>query len=211
MTDHYLHSVIVSYNRPELTERAIDSYLETVTLPYSLWVVDNGSDRPTLAMLAARRVRVLYLDRNRYPGYACNRGWEKVPPEATLLHRGDNDFVYLPNWCDEVVRSFEHNKRLGQLGLRTHGEELFVKTNVGGNNIIRRELWDLGLRYDERPWTEFSPGITEDSFLTPAVENMGWKWTRVREPCVEAISTEDPNDPYYIKTWKDRRIHGKEE
>jgi len=38
-----LHTVFITYNRLELTKRTIESYLETVTLPFSLWVVDNAS------------------------------------------------------------------------------------------------------------------------------------------------------------------------
>ena len=73
--------------------------------------------------------------------------------EATLLHRSDNDMEYLPGWCDEVVRCFDENPRLGQLGLRTVEEEGPVSA-VGGNAVFRREVWDAGARYDERPWQE---------------------------------------------------------
>ena len=97
-----IHSVLISYNRPELTEQAIRSYWASVRLPHSLVVVDNGSHQDTVKML--RRMakmhgfQFLELGENRYPGYATNFGWALMPEETTLLHRADNDFVFLHGW-----------------------------------------------------------------------------------------------------------------
>ncbi len=154
------------------------------------------------------------LESNRYPGFAANVGWFTAPDDATHLQRADNDFVFLPGWCDEVERAFQ-NPKLGQLGLRTDEEEsdragVPFKTNVGGNCIITRELWDKGLRYDERPWPQISRevanGTTEDSLFSPAVRKMGYVWERVQTPCIRPISVEDPYDPYYLKSWEDRGL-----
>ena len=125
----------------------------------------------------------------------------------THLHRADNDFIFFSGWCEEVERCFSENERLGQLGMRTGEEELWNPRNVGGNCVIRRQLWDEGLRWDERPWPKIkTPGYTEDSYFTPAVVRMGWEWGRVERPCIQPISVEDPEDPYYRKTWADRGI-----
>lgn len=214
-----IHSVIVSYNRMALTAQAVETYMDTVTLPATLVVVDNGSDEETVAWLKLLdewfpNLGVILLGENRYPGYATNWGWAIAPPETTLLHRADNDFAFLPGWCDEVTAQFDANPMLGQLGLRTDEEEGHNTHNVGGNNVIRRELWDQGLRYDERTWPEISrkvKGYTEDSFLSPRVKYMGWEWGRVSRPCIRSLSVEAPGDPdydsgYYERTWADRGI-----
>ena len=106
-----------------------------------------------------------------------------------------------------VLERFEVD-RIGQVGLRTDEEELFNAHNVGGNNVISREIWDDGLRYDERPWgnKKWPIGYTEDSFFSPAVEKYGYTWTRVKQPCIVSLSREDPDDPYYQETWKLRGI-----
>ena len=223
-----LHTVFVTYNRLELTKQALASYQDTVTIPCEIVIVDNGSTDGTVEWLRewacdwfvardlhtrkqirnAPNVWVDLLGENRYPGFACNKGWEWAPEDATHLHRADNDFKFLPGWCVEVLRSFIDNPRLGQLGLRTDDEELHNEHNVGGNCIIRRELWDAGLRWDERPWPEIKvPGYTEDSFMSPAVTQMGWEWGRVLEPCIQSLSYEDRDDPYYRKSWADRGIN----
>ena len=206
-----IHSVIVSYNRWELTQQAIFSYLETVSLPHTLVVVDNCSTGKIQRCLDEMALDygfwALLLDANYFPGYATNQGWKlHLNDEATILHRADNDFKFLPGWCDHVLAALE-NKAVGQVGLRTDAEEVWNPHNVGGNCVIRRKLWDKGLRYDERPWGEgYDPGWTEDSLLSPAVVKMGYRWTRVKEPCIVSLSREDPHDPYYRESWRVRGI-----
>lgn len=207
-----LHTVFITYNRLELTKRAIESYLATVTLPNTFIIVDNGSTDGTEEWLDSAFNQgfldeVILLKENLYPGYACNRGWETAPEDATHLHRADNDFIFLPDWCEEVERMFSAHPNIGQLGMRTDEEELFNAHNVGGNCVLRRSLWAVGLRYIETPWPKIKvPGYTEDSFMSPDVSRMGWDWDRVENPCIAAISTEDPNDPYYKETWAARGI-----
>lgn len=200
-----LHTVFITHNRLDLTKQAIGSYLETVGDDATYLVVDNASTDGTKEWLNTFDHPYVALVRNRYPGYACNLGWQGT--DAALLHRADNDFIFLDGWREEVERMFRDNPRLGQLGLRTDEEELHNGHNVGGNCVIRRQLWDEGLRWDERPWPEIKTvGYTEDSYMSPAVTRMGWEWDRVERPCIQSISFEDPEDEYYRKTWADRGI-----
>jgi hypothetical protein len=113
-----------------------------------------------------------------------------------------------------VQERFEADRKIGQVGLRTAAEEGHIQQNTGGNCVIRRELWDAGLRWDERTWPELrdqiAPGHTEDSLFSPAVKAMGYRWTRVKKPCIQPISPEtydDPDWPYYVKSFTDRGIH----
>jgi glycosyltransferase involved in cell wall biosynthesis len=209
-----IHTVMVTYNRLELTKQAVASYLDTVREPFSLVVVDNNSTDGTQAWLTEQFAkgeidRLLLLEQNRYPGYATNHGWKLAPPDTTLLHRADNDFIFLPGWDTHVWEQFANRPLLGQLGLRTADEEMHNDNNVGGNCVIRKVLFDRGLRYDERTWPQISRkirGYTEDSFMSPKVVQMGWEWDRVTQPCIQPISQESPDDAYYQQTWADRRI-----
>lgn len=200
-----IHTVFVTYNRLEASKKAISSYLETVTLPFTYLVVDNGSSDGTKEWLNAFEHPYLALPRNHYPGYACNRGWEAAPDDAVLLHRADNDFSYREGWCEEVVERLEEDPMLGQLGL-IPGTIETATMNVGGNCVIRRELFDLGLRYDERPWPEFPPGYTEDSFFSPKVEEMGYAWGRVSRQIIDGLTDARPDDPYCQETYAARGI-----
>lgn len=202
-----IHTVFITHNRLHLTERAIESYQATISVPHSFIVVDNASQDGTREWL----MKHLGPDgwrgfaNNAYPGKACNWGWSLAPEDASFFHRADNDFAFLPGWCEEVERIFQAQK-IGQVGLRTDEEEQFSRWNVGGNNVIRRELWDKGLRYDERPWTQYPPGYSEDSFFSPTIVEMGYTWTRVKKPCVVNLATGDWGDPYYQRSYGDRGI-----
>lgn len=215
-----LHTVFITHNRLELTKQAISSYLDTVSVPSSIWVVDNAStdgtrewllqsSQPDHGLLMGYGYSL--LDENRYPGYACNEGWRCAPEDATHYQRADNDFAFLRGWCEEIKNLFV-NDSIGQVGLRTDSEEGNVQSNVGGNCVITKEIWDKGLRYDERPWTKYPPGYSEDSYFSPRVRGLGFRWTRVKKPCIESLASGDLNDPYYQKSYGDRRIlceHGK--
>jgi glycosyltransferase involved in cell wall biosynthesis len=201
-----IYTVFVSYNRLELLQRTIDSYLSTVSGPFvSAMVVDNGSDPDTLEWLHDKcPFLVVYLGANRYPGYATNIGFDHAPRDTTFLHRSDNDMEYLPGWV-EAARERFGDDRVGQVGLRTDEEELGCDTNVGGTSIFRRKLWDQGLRYRTDPWEKLG-SMTEDYWISRQVEHMGWKWTRVTRPCVVHIASGDMDDPYYQRSYGIRGI-----
>lgn len=202
-----LHTVFISCERLALTQIAVHSFLNTVTVPYTYIVVDNASSDGTQAWLEAEGHPHWAFLENQYPGRACNLGWERAPKAATHLQRADNDFRFEPGWCDEVLECFR-DPTLGQLGLRTDEEEAYCEYNVGGNCIIRRELWDKGLRYDETPWPDYPPGLTEDTFLSPAVSKLGYRWGRVSRHIIQDLALPSRTDPYYQRTFAERNLGG---
>lgn len=197
-------TVVVSYRRLRLLKQTLRSYEETVTGDHHLIVVDNHSDYRTRRWLRESGHDVIFLPENRYPGYATNFGWTAglLRHNATLLHRSDNDGVYLPGWADHVRDRFAADPYLGQLGLRTVEEEGAVGA-VGGFAVLRRALWDNGLRYSELPWTECS---FEDGVLSHQVEGSGWRWERVTQRCCEHAGICSSKDPYYKETFGVRGI-----
>ena len=196
-----LHTVFVTYNRLELTKRTIASYLETVTLPYTMVIVDNASTDGTQDWLAENFTEYDLLFHNRYPGFAANLGWGRAPNDATHFHRSDNDIEYLPGWCDEVAERFT-DERLWQLGLRTIEEE-GPHGAVGGNCVIAREAWDAGIRYGEQSWHQVP---FEDAKLSDKILRNGRIWARVEKPCIVHIGLANRDDPYYQETFSVRKI-----
>ena len=197
-------TVVVSYKRPELLRVTLESYLATVSTPYQLIVVDNGSCDEAIDVADEIGVEVIELGENRFPGYATNVGWDYLAG-SYFLHRSDNDIEYLEGWCDEVARCFEDDPNLGQLGLRTDEEE-GRHPNVGGNCVVRSEVFK-SVRWMEDAWR---PGVKgEDYFFTRAVEAAGFTWTRVSSPCIihrGAQWPDRPTDPYYVESWGARGV-----
>ncbi|HUX70783.1 MAG TPA: hypothetical protein VMV41_09760 [Cellulomonadaceae bacterium] len=230
-----LLSVVIAHDRLELTRRTVASYLATVTVPHLLVVIDNASTDGTADWLRdldrgneAESLVVLPFDVNAYPGVACNNGWRlglDLGFDPTVLHRSDNDVEYQPGWCDEVEACFDAFPDLGQLGLLDmHDEGLMPVTkcrdgvtinvawpNVGGNCVIRRELWDAGLRFDERTWPEFQGRETrhsmpnEDAIMSEHVVRMGWRHAHVTSRIAVHLGHDWEQYPdYYSRTAVER-------
>lgn len=194
-----LFTVIVSFNRPQELLRTVRSYQATVDADHWLSIVDNGSTDPmTMELLDHfdREIPVWRLGKNLYPGYATNFGFDKAPPYATHLHRSDSDMEYLSGWCDWVRHAFGHTGVVGQVGLRTSLEENDNYLNVGGTAVFDRKLWDEGLRYRTDSWETLGT-FTEDYWISQEVVERGYRWVRVKRPCVVHLATGDLNDPYY--------------
>lgn len=208
---HKLLTVMVSFNRPHLLKETIASYLETVSCPFDLVVVDNASDAPTREWLitAAQQIpmTLLLLPENRYPGYATNRAWRLVD-DHTILHRSDSDVRYLPGWSDQVTGKLSSmmrsGRKIGQVGLMTDQQEGTDMPAVGGNMAIRREIYDAGVRYTDLSWREVP---WEDGMMTKSVVDAGWGWSRVdRKALVHLGDPPDFTDPYYVETYSIRGI-----
>lgn len=207
MTDWHVHCVVVSYDRRSLTERTVESFLETVTIPHSLMVVDNGSHPDVQKWLIQFPLGAdtLLLGENRYPGYAVNRGWEYAPDQANLLMRSDNDAEWQPGWCDEMVEVFETRPEVGQYGPIAAGDEQWAAVPswpVGGNSVIRRRLYDDGLRYTETPWPELD--VIEEHQLTRDVWEMGWERAFSTRPAV--VYLDDGDQDYLTRSHADRGL-----
>lgn len=202
-----LHTVIISYNRLPLLQETIASYQATVTVPHTLLVVDNGSNAETVRWLrqGVPGATVMLLGTNLYPGPATNMGFDSAPVDATHLHRSDNDMRYLPGWCAELAHVFARDPKIAQVGLRTDAEELHTELNVGGTAVFRRALWDAGLRYREDGWPTLGT-MTEDYWISAAIDRLGYRWRRVQRPCVVHLGTGDLKDPYYQHSFGVRGI-----
>lgn len=206
----HIHTVLVSYKRRELTEKALQAYLDTVSVPHSLIIVDNGSPPETTDWLVSLDVATLFLDKNYFPGYATNRGWERMPQETSLLHRLDNDIQLLPGWCENAIDAFKDSK-VGQYGLLGLGDKEWLRDNglypaevpswpCGGNSIIHRKVYEGGLRYSERPWYE--GGILEDHQMTLDVWRMGYTRVFASDVVMEYMSGRDEEYDKEIKKLK---------
>lgn len=192
-----ISTVVLSWNRADLLERTVTSYLTTVTVPYELVIVDNGSTDG-----AAELVRDLSI---RYPviktillstnegGEAINRGLEWS--RGRLLHISENDIDYLPGWDTAVLEAFAAFPSLGQLSLfgpvptddeiwemtpsvlrHAAGRIVYETTvNVGTTSVLRRELWDQGLRVSTiETGSSGSVKLPDDAALSRSVRQLGY-------------------------------------
>lgn len=198
---------IVSFNRFRYTVTTVESYLATCKPGNALVIVDNGSTDGTREWLESLSEPEVILNRgNLFPGAATNIGWGhllELGYDAELLHRSDNDVEFLDGWQDEVEECFAAIPELGQLGLlnmhedfpdggpmRAHEEG--GKTvnrawrSVGGNCVIRREIWDNGARWHPGQW--MPGGFDEDKRMSIQVCAEGFWFANVVPTVARNIS-----------------------
>lgn len=235
MKDFRLLICLVTYDRLAYTKTTLKYLWDNTSdnADYFLVVVDNASTDGTqeyLKQVQKRgRINMLILNpENYYPGKACNIGWTEALKiyAPTHLMRLDNDMELKQNWDLVAKAYFKTIPELGQLGLEheaiedpkaeayrqtIHGMEVntFIGT-VGGPMIMKYELWDKGICYDETPWNKLAKGIPsmqEDSKLSTEIKNKGYLVAHSQVELGRTFATRDTwkaYPEYYKKTMTQR-------
>lgn len=223
---------LITYNRLPYTKRTLRALWATIEAPYFLVIADNNSTDGTQKYIESliprhRADKVILNPDNYYPGKATNIAWEeglKEYPEATHLMRLDNDMHLEKGWDYLAEEIFAKIPELGQLGLDHEAIEHpkaelrrreinGVEVNpwpgcVGGPNIIRRKIWDMGVKYPELMWNDGrnSP-LQEDSQFSKAIQNKGYMTAHSQQEIGRTFANKDnwsDFPDYYKKTMKDR-------
>lgn len=163
---------------------------------------------------------------NYYPGKATNIGWAEGLKDfdATHLMRLDNDMHLEKGWDTAAADYFAKIPELGQLGLDHEAIEhpkaglRVMDINgkllnpwpgcVGGPNIIRRKIWDMGIKYMELMWNDGrnSP-LQEDSQFSRAIQRLGYLTGHMTENLSRTFANKDnwgDYTDYYLRTMSDR-------
>lgn len=224
--------VLITYGRLDYTKRTLRALYKTTEMPYYLVIVDNASIDGTVEYLKGHLKRskvdkVIFNPENYYPGKACNIGWEeglKEYPEATHLMRLDNDMHLEQGWQKAAESYFKAIPELGQLGLDNDALDhpkaalraltINGKTInpwpgcVGGPSIIRRSIWDMGIRYPELMWDDGrKTPLQEDSGLSKAIKAKGYLVGHMTDNLAWTFANKDnwkDYPAYYRKTMVDR-------
>lgn len=200
-----LITCFVTHNRLDLTKLALNSFINTTRIDHNLVVVDSGSDKETVDYLhSVEEIDILLLEPNIYPGAAINLGWEaglERWPETRFLMRSDNDIFYRFGWDIYAFELFDRFHKLGELGLIDLTDKFFFGTRpevtiasaefrynavpfpIGGAYIIRKQIWDQGVRHPEGVWDK-NPDTPEDKVFWKQIVDKGWKTGCVMDPLV---------------------------
>jgi glycosyltransferase involved in cell wall biosynthesis len=193
-----LSTVILNWNRDLLLERTLASYISTVSEPYELIVVDNGShDRSRQVLekwcLLVPKMKCIFLDQN-IGGEAINFAFGEF--SGDLIHISENDQLFLSGWCQHVWDAFALFPDLGQLSLfgaastdeggwydnplplrHSKGKILYESGgNVGTSSIIRGNLiFENFIRVHNIPQDDpHSYKFPDDGRLSREIKNAGY-------------------------------------
>lgn len=200
-------------------------------MDYYIIVVDNASTDGTTDYVLGLHDRAMidaYIlnKENYYPGIATNMGWAEGLKNynPTHLMRLDNDMEFKRDWFDKVEEYFEAIPELGQLGLdheaiETPEADMRRRTIngltinewpgcVGGPNVIRRKIYDEGIRYPELMWNDGrnSPA-QEDSAFSKAIMDRGYLVGHAQEELARTFANKSnwkDYPEYYLKTMETR-------
>lgn len=223
---------LITFERLSYTKKTLRDLWDSIEVPYYLVIVDNNSTDGTQKYLGSlvernRADHVIFNDENYYPGKATNIGWTEGLKEfdATHLMRLDNDMHLVKGWDTTAEDYFKKIPELGQLGLDHEAiedpradlrvQEINGKRlnpwpgTVGGPCIIRRKLWDLGIRYDDMKWDDGRRSKSqEDSAFSRKVTNLGYLFGHMTENLSRTFANKsnwkETFPEYYKKTHYDR-------
>ena len=164
-----ISTIFLNWNRGDLLCRAVESYVRTISVSHEVVIVDNSSTDGSQEFISGfcqdrPNFRCSLLPANE-GGTALNAGTDTL--RGQFLHFSENDFEYLPGWDKKMMAQFEAFPKLGQLSVVSpfrqpgemgddaparamkQGERTIYVTdfNVLTTSMIRREIWDKGLRW----------------------------------------------------------------
>ncbi len=224
--DPLLSTVLLNWNRADLLARTIESYLATVSVPYELIIVDNGStdDSPRLITTACEghnnHQAVLLPD--NLGGEAINVGIERC--RGRYIHVSENDIEYLAGWDRTLLAKLRAFPGLGQIsplspspradegeiaGERAaspqtkDGMTIYVaEGNLTTTCVTPREVYERGVRWGARSGKFRFP---KDGQFSKAVKSLGyfvaWNDVYVVRALGHNIDEFMNRLPYYIENY----------
>jgi GT2 family glycosyltransferase len=111
--------VMLSWNAPEYTERAIESIRACTRVPHEIIIVDNGSGPETRARLdRIAGIRVIANAVNTGFAFACNQGLAAA--RGTHLVLLNNDVIVTAGWLEALIAVQQRNPAVGCSAPRTN-------------------------------------------------------------------------------------------
>ena len=106
--------VMVTWNKRDLTRRAIESFRRHVRHPYRLICVDNGSTDGTLEDVREAADLLITASANLGAVRGRNLGWTATTADYVLF--SDNDIEFCCDVVASLVAAMEREPRLGIVG-----------------------------------------------------------------------------------------------
>jgi glycosyltransferase involved in cell wall biosynthesis len=198
-----LSTTVLNWNRAHLLKLTLESFLDTVSVPFELTIVDNAStdgSRDVIEEIQTIHPSHRFVGlRHNLGGKAINSGFRYARGE--FLHVSENDIEYRPGWDVELLGKFDAFPDLGQISpfgpepdraageawerlpstAVTHDDQTIYLTeqNVTTTSIMRRQFWDAGFRWGSIPRAagggiKLPDDFSASGFVHDAGSNVAW-------------------------------------
>ena len=229
--DILISTILINWNRSNLLKKTVESYLDTISVPYELIIVDSASTDGSKEYIEKicnenNKLKGILLTEDFGGGNAINLGLAIA--QGSYLHVSENDIEYLPGWDRELLNKFHAFPKLGLISLfsanlENKKEEIWRKQlsksisndgqtidlaekNITSSCIFRGQLWDEGLRWK----TIISGGnkFPNDRAFSRAVKSHGYQvaWNDHSTVINWGHNVEEwiDNLEYYISNYKSK-------
>lgn len=213
--DIQISTVMLCYNRVELSKKCLEAYLDTISVPYELIILNNASTDDTKEWLEGikgdRRItEIIHFERND-PAYALNYGLERCA--GKYLHVLENDYFLFQGWDKYVIERFEKVPQLGQLGIstgskRARGEYYQNLVVLSRINVISSSFFPRKLFVEDKiRWKSHHKGCyPHDADFSGQIKKLGLLVAMPDRPIAKSVGfSEDEyasNPDYYIRDYK---------
>ena len=175
---------MLCFNRMSLSKETLNSYLNTISVPYELIIVDNASTDSTgewlKGIIKDTRIREVIHMENNDPATALNKGLATCT--GAYLHVMENDYIYLDGWDKYVLDCFNEIANLGQLCICSGDRRLIGEhhrnlvylsmRNVVSSSVFQRTIfcdhhirWQNIYKGTQLDDEEFSRAVKEAGFI----------------------------------------------
>lgn len=183
--DVLFHIITPSYNRPELLQRAVDSVLQQDNSNWNLHIVDDGSDKKTLAFLQRleatdSRLKIYYLPKNQGVNFVRNFALNRISEQfskgfVTFLDDDDQLNDGCLNMIDEQIKQHPDYKWFVGNCLDLTGKVITKIKHYGIGNYIDDYMFSSRLRRDAQHIICIST-IAHNRFSTEFRNSEEWVW-----------------------------------
>lgn len=188
MYDDGIDILMITYNRPEYTRRALTELLRRSGETDRVWVWHNGQDAETLAVVEELRDAVGIHRFHHSPenmGLRAPTNWLWSEARGSYLAKVDDDCIVPENWTEHLRRAHEAVAEFGIIGCWRFQESDFVpelaekkiKEFSGGHRLMQN-LWIEGSGYLMKRACQQAVGLLrpKQSFTMYGVEaaRRGW-------------------------------------
>lgn len=209
MNENFADLMMVTYNRINLTQKTLESLLETTKTPFRLIVIDNNSTDGTQEYINKfsnykneyfQDLVTFYNKKNMGIAIGRNQGLKRS--SSNWLCTIDNDVILPNNWLNDCINILDENKQFAAIGVNFERQQ-YPLIKLNNYEIQYKEKGNLGtacMVFNKRIHQMFGffnyldYGIygLEDSDMGMRMSVMGLKRGYLKEPGIHL--GEDNND-----------------
>ncbi len=142
--DKTISVAIVTRNRLKTLTQTLEHFFRNTTVPYELFIIDNGSTDGTVDFLKKEiegkpDVNIILNHKDLGYGYAANQGWYRAKIKNYLV-KIDDSILLPPKWAEGLIEICDNIKEVGCVGINFENVPFpYSELEVNGCFVQKKE------------------------------------------------------------------------